>query len=99
MVLIGGLPKSGPFALFALACSTDESLTAAHFVERLHRQSERLAREIVSPDPMTDDANTDGSHAASVKGGGDKSELQEKERPRQPYWQGQQSRQTHISAH
>ena len=44
MVLIGGLPKSEPFALIALACSTDESLTAAQFVERLHRQSERLAR-------------------------------------------------------
>ena len=52
MVLIGGLPKTGPFALFALACSTDEILTAAQFVERLHMQSERLAREIVSPDSM-----------------------------------------------
>ena len=43
MVLIGGLPKTGPFALFAIACSIDETLTAAQFVERLHRQSERLA--------------------------------------------------------
>jgi len=44
MVLIGGLPKSGPFALFALASSTDETLTATQFIERLHRQAERLAR-------------------------------------------------------
>ena len=41
MVLIGGLRKTGPFALFALACSTDENLTAAQFVERRHRQSKR----------------------------------------------------------
>ena len=68
MVLIGGLPKSGPFVLFALACSTDETLTAAQFVERLHRQSERLAREIVSPDSSTEDADT--GVANSVGGGG-----------------------------
>ena len=48
MVLIGGLPKSGPFALFALASSTDETLTATQFIERLHRQAERLAREQTS---------------------------------------------------
>ena len=28
MLLIGGITKTGPFALFALACSTDENLTA-----------------------------------------------------------------------
>ena len=37
MVLIEGLPKSGPFALFALASFTDETLTATQFNERLHR--------------------------------------------------------------
>ena len=67
MVLIGGLPKSGPFALFALAYSTYENLNAVQFIERLHRQFERLARETVSPEqPKTVDADTDGSHAASV---------------------------------
>ena len=61
MVLIEGLPKSGPFALFALACSTDETLTATQFIERLHRQAERLAREQtslrVSKALMTEDAD------------------------------------------
>ena len=66
MVLIGGLPKTGPFALFALACSTDETLTAAQFVERLHRQSERLAREIGSPDSSTDDTEEDGGQAVKL---------------------------------
>ena len=65
MVLIGGLPETGPFALFALACSTDETLTAAQFVERLHRQSERLAREIVSPDSSTDDTEDRGRRWSS----------------------------------
>ena len=90
MVLIGGLPKTGPFALFALACSTDETLTATQFVERLNRQSERLAREIVSPDSSTDDTEEDGGQAASVKGGGGQGES--KEHPRTPYWQGQQAK-------
>ena len=96
MVLIGGLPKTGPFALFALACSTDETLTAAQFVERLHRQFERLAREIISPDSSTDDTEEDGRQAASVKGGGGQSES--KERSRTPYWQGQQARPTYQQA-
>ena len=48
IVLIGGLPKSGPFVLFALACSTDETLTATQFIERLHRQVERITRERTS---------------------------------------------------
>ena len=103
MVLIGGLPKTGPFALFALACSTDETLTAAQFVERLRRQSERLAREIVSPDSSTDDTDEDtvkggGGHAASVKKGGSHKELKVKERPREPYWQGQHARPTYQQA-
>ena len=88
--------------MFALACSTYENLTALRFIERLHRQSERLAREIVSPEPPTaDDADIDGSYAASVHGGGGEVEggeveHQEKDRPRTPYWQGQQSRPTHV---
>ena len=103
MELIGGLPKTGPFALFGLACSTDETLTAALFVERLHRQSERLAREVINSDSSTDDTDEDtvkggGGHAASVKKGGSHKELKEKERPREPYWQGQQGRPTHQPA-
>ena len=35
----------------------------------------------------------------SVKVGEGQIELQEKEQPRQPYWQGQQSIPTYISAH
>ena len=90
MLLIGGLPKTGPFALFALACSTDETLTAALFVERLYRQSERLAREVIISDSSTDVTDEDsvkggGGHAVSVKRGAAQRKLKEKERPREPY--------------
>ena len=59
-----------------------ENLTAVLFVERLHRQSGCLARETV---------DVDGSQVTLVKGGGGQVEHQEKDRPRTPYWQGQQS--------
>ena len=50
--------KTRPFALFELACSTYENLTAVQFIERLHRQSERLARNTVRPEEQkTEDAD------------------------------------------
>ena len=103
MVLIEGLPKSGPFALFALACSTDETLTATQFIERLHRQAERLAREQTSrrvSEEKTEDADT--GVANSVEGGGGQVN------PEQPaskaklpptYWNGQRSKASYQSVH
>ena len=103
-MLIEGLPKSGPFALFALACSTDETLTATQFIERLHRQAERLAREQtslqVSEELKTVDADT--GVANSVGGGGgqvnpDKPAI--KVKPPPTFWNGQQSKATYQSVH
>ncbi len=104
MVLIEGLPKSGPFALFALACSTDETLTATQFIERLHRQAERLAREQtsrrVSEELKTEDADT--GVANSVGGGGGQitpDTPANKVKPPPNYWNGQQSKTTYQSVH
>jgi len=104
MVLIEGLPKSGPFALFALACSTDETLTATQFIERLHRQAERLAREQtsrrVSEELKTEDADT--GVANSVGGGGGQvtpDTPANKVKPPSNYWNGQQSKTTYQSVH
>ena len=103
MVLIEGLPKSCPFALFALACSTDESLTATQFIERLHRQSERLAREQLSirvSEEKTEDGDT--GVANSVGGGGGQVNPDQpacKVKPPSTYWNGQQSKATYQSAH
>ena len=104
MVLIKGLPKSGPFALFALACSTDETLTATQFIERLHRQAERLAREQtslrVSEELMTEDADT--GVANSVGGGGGQINPEQpanKVKPPPTFWNGQQSKGTYQSVH
>ena len=104
MVLIEGLPKSGPFALFALACSTDETLTATQFIERLHRQAERLAREQtsrrVSEELKTEDADT--GVANSVGGGGGQvipDKPASKVKPPPTYWNGQQSKTTYQSVH
>ena len=104
MVLIEGLPKSGPFALFALACSTDETLTATQFIERLHRQAERLAREQtsrrVSEELKTEDADT--GVANSVGGGGGQitpDTPANKVKPPSNYWNGQRSKTTYQSVH
>ena len=103
MVLIEGLPKSGPFALFALASSTDENLTASQFIERLHRQSKRLAREQLSirvSEGKTEDAGT--RVANSVGGGGGQANPDQpanKVKPPPTYWNGQQSKATYQSAH
>jgi len=104
MVLIGGLPKTGPFALFALACSTDETLTATQFIERLHRQAERLAREQtsrrVSEELKTEDADT--GVANSVGGGGGQitpDTPANKVKPPSNYWNGQRSKTTYQSVH
>ena len=103
MVLIEGLPKSGPFALFALACSTDETLTATQFIERLHRQAERLAREQTSrrvSEEKTEDAETGVTH--SVEGGGGQANPEQpasKVKPPPTYWNGQRSKATYQSVH
>ena len=103
MVLIEGLPKSGPFALFALACSTDETLTATQFIERLHRQAERLAREQTSrrvSEEKTEDAETGVAH--SVEGGGGQVNPEQpasKAKPPPTYWNGQRSKATYQSVH
>ena len=102
MVLIEGFPKSGPFTLFALACSTEETLTATQFIERLHRQSERLAREQLSirvSNEITTKA-ADTGVANSVGGGGGQvipDKPASKVKPPPTYWNGQQSKATYQS--
>ena len=99
MVLIEGLPKSDPFALFALANSTDKTLTATQFIERLHRQSERLAREQLSirinEEQKIEDVDT-GAANSVVGGGGQVIPDKSANKVKPPtYWNVQQSKATY----
>ncbi len=104
MVLIQGLPKHGGWPVLAMSLSTDETLTFSVMCERLQQQADRLASDKSakginnsSTQPVTPTGNAKaisggsagGSSAAGGSGGG------KVNKPRTPYWQGQQAKTTY----
>jgi hypothetical protein len=104
MVLIQGLPKHGGWPVLAMSLSTDETLTFSVMCERLQQQADRLASDKSakginnsSTQPVTPTGNAKaisggsagGSSAAGGSGGG------KANKPRTPYWQGQQAKTTY----
>ena len=107
MVLIQGLPKHGGWPVLAMSLSTDETLTFHTMCERLQQQADRLATDksvkVTNPNSNQPAPNigsakaiTGGSSGGgSVGGSSGGGKVKSHEKPRTPYWQGQQARPTH----
>jgi len=100
MVLIQGLPKHGGWPVLAMSLSTDETLTFGTMCERLQQQADRLASD-KSVKPTNPTSNTSTPNIGSAKaitgrrsGGDGGGKAKSADKPRTPYWQGQQARST-----